>query len=157
MELWCKNIREKRLNLEGFSRGEGVHAHTSAVLGTSSQKISHLISPTFVCKVTDCKQIQLNPQINIQMTITVVILIQPTPYCTLTNCCSTHSLDQRLPNASSQPRRDNTTRNTTLTIVKTPRSTWKVLVLNYKPNTPNVSFFQRQLSLRMQPRRKTNE
>ena len=137
-----------------------MHAHTSAVLGTSSQKISHLISPTFVCKVTDYKQIQLNPRINnfynIQMTI-VVILIQPTPYCTLTNCCSTHSLDQRLLNASSQPRRDNTTRTTTLTIVKTPRSTRKVLVLNYKPNTPNVSFFQRQLSLRMQPRRKTNE
>lgn len=27
---------------------------TSAVLATSSQKISHLMSPRFVCKVTDC-------------------------------------------------------------------------------------------------------
>lgn len=30
-----------------------VSAHTSAALGTSSHKISHLISPTFVCNVTD--------------------------------------------------------------------------------------------------------
>ena len=110
-----KYSRKKGSTSEGFSSREGVHAHTSAVLGTSSQKISHLISPTFVCRVTDYKQIQLNPRINnfynIQMTVIVVILIQPTPYCTLANCCSTHSLDQRLPNASSQPRRDNTTRN----------------------------------------------
>ena len=29
---------------------------TSAVLGTSSQKISHFMSPKFVCNVTDCNQ-----------------------------------------------------------------------------------------------------
>ena len=32
-----------------------VGALTSAVLGTSSQKISHFMSPRFVCSVTDCK------------------------------------------------------------------------------------------------------
>jgi hypothetical protein len=37
--------KEKKKNRTGMQ--------TSAVLGTSSQKISHLISPKFVCRVTD--------------------------------------------------------------------------------------------------------
>jgi hypothetical protein len=46
--------RKKELERETEKEGEWRETQTSAVLGTSSQKISHLSSPTFVCNVTDC-------------------------------------------------------------------------------------------------------
>ena len=158
----AKIIEKKDSASLGFSRGEGVHAHTSAVLGTSSQKISHLISPTFVCKVTDCKQIQLNPQINI---LQYTIDHNSSDSNSTNSLLYTHKLLSysftwpKIVQCIFTTKKNNKTRNTTLTIMKTPRSTWKLLVLKYKPSTPNVSFFRRQLSLRprMQTRRKTNE